>query len=74
METPTEKKPVKLRNRKQLRLTPQNELLASRLHLQYQLKESTTCDWTWFGNHLMQMGLQKLKHDMMRKPIPQARE
>ena len=53
-----------LKNNKQLRLSKQNEVLALRLMLQYQLDKATTCDWTWFGNHLLQLGMVSLKKNL----------
>ena len=57
-KTPSKRK---RKNNKQLRLSKQNELLAERLMLQYQLDKATNCDWTWFGNHLMQLGMVAMK-------------
>lgn len=52
------------KNNRQLRLSKQNELLSERLMLQYQLDTATTCDWTWFGNHLLQLGMVSLKKQL----------
>jgi hypothetical protein len=46
------------KNNLQLRLSKQNEVLAERLMLKWQLDNGKTCNWTWFGNHLMQLGIK----------------
>lgn len=55
------------KNKKQLRLSPQNELVTERLMLQYQLEKAKTCDWTWFGNHLIQLGCVTLKQQLLSR-------
>lgn len=65
---PTEKR--KRKNSKQLRLSKQNELIAERLQLQYQLEKATTCDWSTFGNLLIQLGCKEIKKSLLPKFNP----
>ena len=52
------------KNRRQLRVTPQNDTLAEQLLLEYQLKTRSRVDWTYFGNLLLEQGITALKREL----------
>jgi hypothetical protein len=58
-------KPLERRNNLQLRLSKQNELLAERLMLKWQLEKGKNVNWTWFGNHLIMLGIKALNKEII---------
>ena len=53
------------RNLLQLRLSKQNEVLAERLMLKFQLDKGKNCNWTWYGNRLIMLGIQAENRTLM---------
>ena len=56
---------AKRKNKKQLRMTPQNEIKGEVLHREYMESESTTLTWTQFGNIAFSRGLAQLKKEIL---------
>jgi hypothetical protein len=52
------------KNRKQLRMTPQNELLGEKLHREYMEAKGVTLTWTQFANLSFGRGLAALKKEI----------
>ena len=61
-----EKQPKKRKNNLQLRLSKPNEIIAEQVKAQYESHYFTGCDWTWFGNYLIKLGIASLKQKMMK--------
>jgi hypothetical protein len=52
------------KNRKQLRMTPANEIKGETLHREYMEANRTTLTWMQFGNLVFSRGLAQVKREL----------
>ena len=55
---------AKRKNRKQLRMTAQNEISGETLHREWMEYSHTTLTWMQFGNKVFAEGLSKMKREI----------
>jgi hypothetical protein len=55
---------AKRKNRKQLRMTAQNEINGETLHREYMEHDAKTLTWMQFGNFVFAKGLAQLKREI----------